>query len=242
MRPLGRPPGPLPHTLAGLFLVGAALAATVQYARVLAFGAECDGRVVGKTATKGGKGGMHYAVEYAFVVNGTERAGRASVNQEGYEGLTEGEPVAVRALEADPAVRPWVRLPGQSPAMDVLGQWGAALFWNGIMSLFVWGAYARPWRARRLVRDGRAVPGVIRDVTTRAGKGGKSYRLTYEYAASDPFGLPGQPRLGTMTTERKEASAYRSGRPVTVVYDPDKPSRSVVYALADYRARGVSAS
>jgi hypothetical protein len=62
-----------------------------------------------------------------------------------------------------------------------------------------------------------------------------SYRVTYEYEAPDPSGLPGT-RTGKMTTQRKEGARYLPGRPVTVVYDPEKPWRSVVYALGEYRA------
>jgi hypothetical protein len=121
--------------------------------------------------------------------------------------------------------------------MEVLGSWAIALFWNGILSVFLWTLYVRPWRGRMLVRNGTPVVGIVRSWAPQPGKGGPAYRLTYEYAAADSSGLA-EPRSGKMTTRRKEAADYLPGRLVTIVYDPRKPARSVIYELADYRVAG----
>jgi len=225
----------LPHMVVGVWLLGTALLATVQYVRVLSVGVECDGRVVKKTAEKGSKGHTYYSVEYAYPVNGVEHTGRVGVDPDVYDGLKEGDPVRVRTLESDPEKNPWPRIGSQSAPMGVLIAWGIALFWNGIMSVGVWGLYVRPWRARRLIRYGEPVPGTVRNWAAVPVKGGTAYKLTYEYTAPDASGLPA-PRTGKMTSERKEAADYKPGRAVTVVYDPERPWRSVIYALGDYRA------
>jgi hypothetical protein len=224
----------LPHTLAGAFILVMAVATTVQYLRVLTFGVECDGRVVRKTETKGGKG-THYGVEYAYAVGGVEHAGRVTVNRNEYAEVTGGDPVAVRAVESAPEYDPWPRLPGQWAPARALGYWAIALFWNGIMSLFLWGAYVRPWRDRRLVRVGQPAAGVVRAVVTRNTRP-RSYRVTYEYTVPDRFGLADAVRTGSMVTDRWDATRYLPGRPVTVLYDPDRPGRSVVYELTAYQA------
>jgi hypothetical protein len=223
----------LPHTLVGIFFLGMALNGTVQYVRMLAFGVECEGRIVKKTATKGGKGGWHYDVEYAYPVNAADYTAHVSVNRDVYDDLAEGEPVAVRALESDPERAPWVRVRSHSAPMEMLGPWCFALFWNGIMSLFLWPLYGRPMRYRRLVRIGEPTVGVIIDVSRR-GTRPPSWKVWYEYQAPDPDGLTPIRRTGSMVVDK--ATTLTAETPVSVLYDPTKPKRSVVYALANYRA------
>jgi hypothetical protein len=227
----------LPHMIIGLGMLGTALTTTVQYVRVLVVGVECAGHVVQKTAEKGSKGHVYYSVDYAYPVNGVEHRGRVSVDQHVYEGLTEGDPVPVRTLESDPEKNPWPRIGSRSAPMEVLVAWGAALFWNGIMSFGIWFLYVRPYRARRLIRYGEPTVGMIRSWAPQPTKGGMAYKLTYEYPVTDLSGLSGTVQTGTMTTQRKDGADYLPGRPVTVVYDPEKPWRSVIYALGDYRAQ-----
>jgi hypothetical protein len=226
----------LPHTLIGLWLLGTALTTTVHYVRVLAVGVECEGHVVKKSVEKGSKGHVSYWVDYAYPVAGVEHTGRAFVDQDVYDGLNAGDPVPVRTLESDPEHDPWPRIASRSAPMQVLANWGVALFWNGIMSVGFWVMYIRPWRARRLIRYGEPTVGMIRSWAPQPTKGGTAYRLTYEYPVTDASGLSGTVQTGKMTTQRKQAAGYLPGRPVTVVYDPEKPWRSVVYALGDYRA------
>jgi hypothetical protein len=225
----------LPHMLVGLWLLGTALSTTVHYVRVLAVGVECEGHVVKKTAEKGSKGHIYYWVDYAYPVDGVEHVGRVRVDEDVYNGLNAGDPVPVRTLESDPEKSPWPRIGTQSAPMDVLAAWGIALFWNGVMSGGIWFLYVRPWRARRLIRYGEPTVGMIRSWAPQPTKGGTAYKLTYDYTAPDASGLL-MPRTAKMTTQRKEAACYLPGWPVTVVYDPEKPWRSVVYALGDYRA------
>jgi hypothetical protein len=226
----------LPHMFVGLWLFGTALTTTVQYVRVLAVGVECEGHVDKKTAEKGSKGHIYYWVDYAYPVNGVEHGGRVRVDEDVYNGLNAGDPVPVRTLESDPEKSPWPRIGTQSAPMDVLGAWGIALFWNGVMSAGIWFLYVRPWRARRLIRYGEPTVGMIRSWAPQPTKGGTEYKLTYDYTAPDASGLP-TPRTGKMTTQRKEATDYKPARAVTVVYDPEKPWRSVLYALGDYRVQ-----
>jgi hypothetical protein len=225
----------LPHMIAGVVILGTALRTTVQYVRVLAVGVECEGRVVSKTAEKGSKGHVYYSVDYAYPLNGVEHHGRVPVDQDVYDRLNVGDPVPVRTLEADPEKSPWPRIGSRSAPMEVLVAWGVALFWNGFMTVGIWFLYVRPWRARRLIRYGEPTVGEIRTWASVPVKGRTAYKLTYEYTAPDATGLPA-PRTGKMTTELKDGADYQPGRPVTVVYDPEKPWRSVIYALGDYRA------
>jgi|SRR5947209_6319935 len=223
----------IPHTVAGVVILLLALNATGLYLRVGLFGVECDGRVVHKTAYKGGKGGWHYEFTYAYTLDQVQHTERVMVNADAYGQFSEGDPVAVRALESEPERDPWVRVPGHNAVQEVLGAWFMALFWNGIMCLFLWPLYGRPRRHRRLVRLGQPVGGVIREVRERNTKP-RSWKVTYEYPVPDPDGLGEVQQTSSMVLDK--LPAVTAGTPVTVLYDPNKPKRSVVYGLTNYRA------
>jgi hypothetical protein len=229
----------LPHTLIGIGILGAALGATGVYVGVLALGTDCQGAVVKKEERPGSKGKTYRYVDYEYMVAGRVHTGRVTMSEVDYEQVTVGDRFTVRALESAPQTDPWVRLPGQTPLADVGGKWLMALFWNGILSIFLWTVYVRPWQVRRLVRRGQPTEGIVRAATVSINKGTKSYHLTYEYAApaDDLLG----PTLFTrkMTSTQKAAADVKVGDLVTVLYHPHKPRRSVIYKLTDYRAAPV---
>lgn len=224
----------LPHTIAGVVLVGVALWSTGVYLGVWLFGTEYPGAVVKKSERRGSKGKMSYTVEYEYMVAGRLHTAQVSVNADEYRQVAAGDQFAVRALESAPESGPWPRLPGQTPILDVAGMWLFALFWNGILSVFLWVVYLRPWRMRRLVRWGRPAPGIVRDTTMSVSKGTKTYHLTYEYAAADDGGEPAV-FTGKMACTQALAAGARPGDLVTVLYDPRKPRRSLIYQYADHR-------
>jgi hypothetical protein len=223
----------LPHTIAGLFLLVAALTLTVQYVRIGLFGLEVDGRIVQKTSYKGGKGGWYYGVDYTYTVDGVTYRQRSSVNHDAYDRMTEGDAVAIRALESDPETGHWARLPGKSALLDMLVPWAMAVFWNSIMCVFLWPLYVRPTRYRRLVRMGEPVAGTVLDVSRRNTRPA-SWKVTYAYPIPNPDGLTRTMRTTAMVIARP--TTLEPGTSVTVLYDPAKPTRSVVYALTPYRA------
>jgi hypothetical protein len=225
----------LPHTIAGVVVLATAIGSTGVYLGVWLFGTEYQGQVAKKSEQRGSKGRLNYNVEYVYMANGLLYIGRVSVNADEYQQVAEGDRFMVRALESAPHSDPWARLPGQAPLRDVGGKWFMALFWNCILSVFLWFLYVQPWQIRRLVRWGQATEGIVRSMSVVSGKGGKTYDLTYDYAA------PGEEILGPtvytrkMSSTRREAAAVIPGDLVTVLYDPDKPWRSVIYRLSDYR-------
>jgi hypothetical protein len=226
----------LPHTIIGVGILGTALWATGVYVGVLAAGTDYQGAVVKKEERPASKGRTYRYVHYEYMVGGQLHTGQVTMSGADYEQVAVGDRFAVRALESAPETDPWVRLPGQTPVADVGGKWLMALFWNGVVSVFVWAVYVHPWRVRRLVRWGQPTEGIVRAVTVSINKNTKSYHVTYEYAA------PGDDLLGPtlytrkMTSTQKAAAATKVGDLVTVLYDPDRPKRSVIYRLTDYRA------
>jgi hypothetical protein len=83
------------------------------------------------------------------------------------------------------------------------------------------------------VRIGEPVAGVIIGVTLRNTRP-RSWKVWYEYRAPDPDGLTPVRRTASMAIDK--ATTMTAETPVTVLYDPAKPTRSVVYVLTSYRA------
>ncbi|HEX3151123.1 MAG TPA: DUF3592 domain-containing protein [Gemmataceae bacterium] len=225
----------LPHTIIGLFLLGSAVTSTVLFVRVWLFGEEYTTHIVRKTETKGAKGGMHYAFECEFDVDGNVHMIRIPVDKETYAAMKVDDSIDIRALGSSPDRGQWIRLEGRSPLKEALDPWGSALFWNAIVAIFVWIFYVAPIRMWFLVRNGVPTPGVVLSVREIHGKSGKSYVIRYKYTVSDAFGLPGEEFIGTMSSTKSTAACAREGDQVTVLYYPSKPKRSLMYKYAGYK-------
>ena len=225
----------LPHTVAGVVLLGVALWSTGLYVGIWLFGDEYPGAVVKKSERRGSKGKWFYTVDYEYMVAGRLHTGQVSVNADEYRQVAEGDRFSVRALESAPDSEPWPRLPGQHPLANVGGKWLMALFWNGLLSLFVWGVYVRPWRLRQLIRWGRPTTGIVRTAEFFHRKGSKWHQLTYEYAAAADDGGELAVYTRKMSSPPALAAGAKSGDLVTVLYDPRKPRRSLIYKFSDYR-------
>jgi hypothetical protein len=107
-----------------------------------------------------------------------------------------------------------------------------ALFWNGILSVFVTLAWVAPIRRYLLVRNGSVTEGTIVSKRERSGKG-MTYYVKFRFR---------NPEDGTeiereMTLPGKAAyDAAQHGRPVTVIYSPQNPRRAVIYEFCGYQA------
>ena len=89
--------------------------------------------------------------------------------------------------------------------------------------------YAVPWRTRRLLRTGTAVAGELTGAQPLPGRRGRGGRVRYR------FPTPAGPVYATQGVTGDARRAAYDGRPVTVVYDPARPARSVAVELSGYR-------
>ncbi len=226
----------LPHTIVGIGALCVALWSTGVYVAVGLFGTNYEGRIVKKDESRSSKGVKHYYMKYTFTVDRQPYSEDVPVSQERFAEIHEGDAITVRALESAPDTGQWPRIPGHWPIQELGGKWFFALFWNGVMSIFVWQMYVVPYRQCGLVRWGQPTEGIIRNKTKQVNKGTKSYRLTYEFAAPAADGSKGQVLTGKMTTTLTEAANAHEGQLVTVLYHPDKPWRNTLYAYSCYRA------
>jgi hypothetical protein len=225
----------LPHTLAGLFLAYQAVRATVLYLGVLLAGTDVEGHITAKTEHQH-RNGAYYTADYAFTVDGDACAAQMPITAQEYAALRVGQAVPVRVWDAAPHVPHWVDAAASSPLKPVGAVWFGALFWNGFMSVVVWFLYVHPWRQRQLVRYGVPTRGVVRAIAFCKDGKAAARRITYDYTPG-PSEVFGGPRSGSVKVTPAKAAEVKVGNVLTVLYDPRRPHRSVLYRFSNYRAR-----
>jgi len=218
----------LPHMIIGLGLL---FTVPLTIAEMF-FGQVTQGQIIKKWTTSGKK--TNYHIKYEYDVNGVHRSGERSCSQSEYDAIadpsrTQPPPsIEIRGLNIAGRYFHEAMLPDES-------RWGKigffmffALFWNGVLSVFVYILWIAPWREKRLYRWGTPVPGRIYGKHTRSGKS-TSYYLDYEFI---------QPQLG-MLRKRQSVPSERyykahEGQLVTVLCYPHKTRTTVIYEYGDF--------
>ncbi|MBO0698013.1 MAG: DUF3592 domain-containing protein [Zavarzinella sp.] len=225
----------LPHTLVGPFLAYQAVRAVVLSLGVMLAGVEVQGTVTRKTETQHRKG-PYYSADYVFTVNNIQYSAQTVLDANEYASLQEGQAIRVRVWEAFPQNGHWPGLSGSPPYGSLGGLCFGALLWNGIVLFMVWKFYVHPWRQRQLVRYGVPTIGVVREVKVSQEKSGPAYRIRYDFTPerSDLFDDPSSGSV--RVSPPKSAADVKAGDMLTVLYDPRRPRRSVLYRFGDYKA------
>lgn len=104
----------------------------------------------------------------------------------------------------------------------------------GALLLFV--MMALPWaiwnRNRRLVESGEAVAGTITRKWQSSGRYSTNNRMTYEFTTRD-----GRNMTGKALVSRRVYNAMHTGHGITVIYDPARPRRKLVYEFSNFQVK-----
>lgn len=230
----------LPHTLVG----AGTLAAAIGYPIWANFGRDHRAKVTQtrsySTSSKG-KTNQHHEITYSYQLNGRERTGKEDVEESTFlaVGGTTSMPleaprygtITVRGIGFGPPMYyDAVIEPGQSLWPKWFGITFFALFWNGILSVFLYAAYYVPWRTRRLYRRGQVGFGVITNKYTTTGKN-RSHYIEYDF-----FTATGQPGHGkTQVADRTSFDAANLRQNVIVLHADGKTRPSVLYEFGGYK-------
>lgn len=218
----------LPHMLVGIGLI--------VYLLFLAFmavaGEEVAGRVVAAREGTDDDGDPVYTLEYEYRAGGGEHRGSSTVSREVYRRLADGGVVRVVTFPPAPGIGSGIA--GDSgQGMRLLFMSGFALFWNGILSVFVWQLWVAPALHRRLYRFGTAVTGTVKEKRAPAGDASRTHVLHYRFAAGGDAGAPGMVE-GKMAVRREDYAGVREGDQLTVLYSPVRPRRNILYRFGEY--------
>jgi hypothetical protein len=224
----------IPHMWCGALLPFWGVRELVDVVRFYQYGHVVPGRVQ-RLWTSRGKGGPSHHVAFTHELAGAEGSAEVTVNQAAYGRLAVGDAVEVRVL---PGFRlgPQLLADGApSPASNLWGVLVATVVWDGFMALFVCVAIMPPLRQRNLVRLGVAVPGRVTNKEVKRGGKSTTYHVYYCYTAPAPT-PPGEDReyQAEMMVREEDYDDVLVEQRLTVLYDPRKSRRSLVYQCADY--------
>jgi hypothetical protein len=223
----------VPHMLVGIGLI--------VYLLFLAFmalaGEEVSGRVVAAREGTDDDGDPVYTLEYQYRAGGGEHRGSSTVSREVYRRLADGGVVRVVTFPPAPGIGSGIA--GDSGrGTRILFMFLFALFWNGILSVFVWQLWVAPALHRRLYRVGTAAAGTVTGKKVVAGDDSDTCMIHYRFAADGDAVAPGMVE-GSMAVRREDYDGVREGDQLTVLYSPGRPRRSILYRFGEYDvARG----
>jgi len=212
----------LPHTLVGIFL----LLSVPSHWFVAHFGTPVTAVVDGRDTTLTRKGRALYKVYYHYMLNNRRYPENKSVGQEKYEQTHVGDRFAGRASAL---VGHALFVDSDRHSDGTLGM-AFALFWSGIVSIFVYGAWVAPLRQRWLVMIGQPAIGTV---TGRREKKGKGTTYTVLYAFTAPGGMAYSGKWNVSNLDYQRAV---EGSEVTVLYHPRNPRRNLPYEYCDFVA------
>ena len=175
--------------------------------------------VIHRKETRAGETGQAlYAIGYNFSdESGAAVRSSATVPRAVFASLAEGERLEVVYFPPDPAMH---YLPEITSPVSTRTVWLAL----GILLAAAVFADAQRRVHKKLVAQGRAVSGCVAGVRRRGGV--RSFLVNYDVAGE---------RRSIGAAERN--AALENGQSATVLYDPRRTERAVVYRLALYRAR-----
>ena len=160
--------------------------------------------------------------QYVIGYNFTEESGSSirstqTVPRAVFESFAEGEELKVLYFPPDPSIHYLPEI--TSPITDRVG-------WLAIALLVAAAGFADAQRRthKDLVTSGRAISGFVANVQRRGGV--RSFLVNYDV---------GDQRRSIKAAERN--TNLKNGQSATVLYDPKRLDRAVVYRIALYRAR-----
>jgi hypothetical protein len=213
----------MPHICAGVILLLSAPA----HLFVSRFGTPVTAIVDRIQSTPTRKGGLMYDIYYYYLLDGRRYDERASVGQGTYNQTRVGDRHKGRASGL------WGHAlfvgPAEWEETGPLGMLGFALFWNGILSVFVYVLWVVPLRERWIVRVGQPALGIVTGRRERSGRGGKTYLLTYAFIT--PEGLE---YTGKCSVTNWVYQTAMDGSALIVLYDPRRPRWNLAYEYCDF--------
>jgi hypothetical protein len=227
----------LPHTIVGLFLLGHLAMSFL----VAALGTDLRAEVTQTHTSRGSKGSISYQVQYNYAAGDMHYKSSGSVQARTYARLDRPQSaeatgplptVGIRLLQMGP-LHYHLLTEDRSAWREGLDSLFIALFWNGILSVFIILLWIAPIRARSLVRHGQVAVGTV--VKTRVNRG-----KSYTYYATFQFRNPenGAEIEKEMSVPKARFDDAIPGRVVTVIYDLRKPRRAIAYELSEYKVTG----
>lgn len=216
----------LPHTFVGIGLIVFMVGSWI----FLIFGTTVPAQITELKTTRGSKNTTAYEVHFRYQQFGTEHQERTTVPKAVFDTLHQNDVLDVKVFPLPISSLTQLKYPGSfdSHVVKVMVSTAMALFWNGIVSVFLWAFYVRPLINRWLVQNGWPASGQITGKSVQSGKT-TTYYVEYQFALPQDGTKPGK-----MEVTADAYSLVNPGDSVSILYSTKNPGWNVVYELADY--------
>ena len=175
-----------------------------------------------------------YTLGYSFTDgSGGVHENSSDISQTTFEALEEGNPIDVTYLPSDPGLSRPMRISdevvaGTDQDLAILG-WFLGLFGLIVIALLERDARLHWW----LARNGQPIVAEVVKRNSYTGKGGTGYFVTYEFVDARR-----QTQRRKIQVPRAVYEAVPEGQGLVVLYDPERPKRSLPYANLAVRPIG----
>jgi hypothetical protein len=209
---------------------------------VTLLGTKVPGEITGKVVNRE-RGSPEARVTFTYFVGEQEYTAEVPVSEDAAAQLYVTKKVKARVLHWWPGNPRLVEPVSQSAGMGVYLWWLVVPLLVAIGVAF-WLYERRYRRQRRLVRQGRETSGKILGKEVHVGGRSTAWLIHFSYwaprdgtrpAAGDTV-VPHREWEVLMPVRARDFEAAQVGAAVAVLYDPRKPSHSMIYAFADYEA------
>jgi hypothetical protein len=219
----------LPHTLVGL---GVALMFLFKISLGL-FGSRVDGRFESEANKLNSKGKSFVLLKYSFFANQERHIAEVEVSESRNRMLKEKAFLPIVYLSILPSKTSQIMEPDKIFPPDTWMAGGFALFWNSILSVFVYAIYISPYRKKRLLMYGVETSGQVTTCSSyRGSKGGTRYSVAYFYM------VDGVKYEDAENVYKSQFENTHEGMTLRIIYDPTKPQRSTAVQLSYWEIVG----
>ncbi len=222
----------LPHVIIGICLIVYPFLMLITNV----YGTELKATVTDKVSYRDSEGDRAFKVAYKYTWNNKEQEEESGLNRREFKQYNVGDPINVRFFALAPdytrTIRP-VRGEYAQPDLATVAFYAFfALFWNGILSVFVLLLYIVPAVNWYLLRFGSVCEGVIVDKKTDRDDDGKRYFVEYAFRPGRKAQLTSSDQRSTTSTDAIMWDTYSVGDPVCVLYSRTWPKAHLVFEFS----------
>ncbi|CAN5563204.1 hypothetical protein BH10CYA1_BH10CYA1_26380 [soil metagenome] len=211
------------HTLAGPAIIITALFS----ATVLLAGSTVTGTISDLRVTEDSEGSKSYVVKYDYGFNNHLYHASGSTSKSRYAELNTGDSVTAKVLPPLPNFGTQL-LDGNAHCPSIWFMFGFGVAWTVLMLLPFHQVYIAPYRRTKVMTNGKVCLGKITDKSI-GGEERNNYAISFQYEPS-----PGQYRTDRREVSQAHFYVAKTGETVSVLYDPEHLSHSLIYRYSDY--------
>jgi hypothetical protein len=209
----------IPAVVVFIFFVGLGMFGATWHAADESNRLRKEGQITDATITRIWTDGASYKVAYEFPIAGKTMSGESEIPQRRWKNLQSGSHIPVKYVPGEPDYNQLAFVSDTPTPYWLPGV--IFVLWIFLLYLVI----SSVLRERRLLRYGRAAPGMITGIKTQAPNYG--YVLKYEFQLAD----------GTLVNGKSVATVAHSRDEVIVLYDPKHPRRNRIYTIKTARVK-----